>query len=65
MNQDPSIFPDIKLFNVRENLQKAVVWTAGMLAAGRTTELCLSEHNRGAEVMLTEHLDLPEQLESE
>jgi len=59
MNQDPSIFPDIKLFNVRENLQKAVAWTAGMLAAGRTTELCLSNHHR--EILP----ELPEQLESE
>lgn len=64
MNQEPqSIMPEIRLFNVRENLQKAVAWTAGMLAAGRTTELCLSEHNRGAAPMLDEQLTL--ELESE
>lgn len=60
MNKEPSIFPEIKIIDVKETLRKAVAWTTGMLAAGRTTELCLSEHNRGASPMLDAQLDEPD-----
>lgn len=58
MNKEPSIFPDIKIFDAKETLRKASAWWAGMVAAGKTTELCLSEHNSGGAPILDEQLTL-------
>lgn len=59
MNQEPqSIMPEIKLFNVRENLRKAVgSWIADKLAFIPDLGITHGDHfNRGASPMLDEQL---------
>ena len=56
MEQEP-IFPRIEIINPL----KALTSFVGRIAAlGATTELCLSEHKRGAAEMLDQHLDAPQ-----
>lgn len=55
MEQD--IFPRIEIFNPL----KALTSFVGRIAAlGTRTEMCLSEHKRGAAEMLDQHLDAPQ-----
>lgn len=57
MEQD--IFPRIEIFNPL----KALTSFVGRIAAlGATTELCLSEHKRGAAEMLDQHLEAQPEL---
>lgn len=53
-NQDINIMPELHLF---PRLERAGAFLSGVWNAGRQVELCLSEHRRGASVMLDEALD--------
>lgn len=56
------IFPEIKIVEPRKALKAVVQRVQGFLALGTTTELCLSEHKRGASAMLDAALDVQPQL---
>lgn len=54
---EKDVFPRIEIFNPI----KAITSFVGRVAAlGATTELCLSEHKRGAAEMLDQALDAPQ-----
>lgn len=53
-NQDINIMPELHLF---PRLERAGAFLSNIWNMGHVTELCLSEHRRGASVMLDEHLE--------
>ena len=50
-------WPEIKIVDIKALRERAGTFLSGVWNAGRHVELCLSEHNRGASVMLDEALD--------
>lgn len=54
---EKDIFPEIKIVDIKALKERAGAFLSGVWNAGRHVELCLSEHNRGASVMLDEALD--------
>ena len=52
-----NIMPEFKIVDIKAMRERAGAFLSGVWNAGRQVELCLSEHNRGATVMLDEHLE--------
>ena len=52
-----SIMPEFKIVDIKAMRERAGAFLSGVWNAGRQVELCLSEHRRGASVMLDEALD--------
>lgn len=52
-----SIMPEFKIVDIKAMRERAGAFLSGVWNAGKHVELCLSEHNRGASVMLDEALD--------
>lgn len=50
-------WPEFKIVDIKALKERAGAFLSGVWNAGRHVELCLSEHNRGASVMLDEALD--------
>ena len=50
-------WPEFKIVDIKALRERAGAFLSGVWNAGRHVELCLSEHNRGASVMLDEALD--------
>ena len=51
------VFPEIKIVDPKKALKTVVSRVQGFLALGHTTELCLTEHKRGAAEMLDNAMD--------
>lgn len=54
------IFPEMAIIDteaIKARIRRAGVFLSDVWNAGRVVEPCLSEHNRGASVMLDEALD--------
>ena len=59
---EQQVFPEIKIVDIKALRERAGAFLSGVWNAGRHVELCLSEHNRGASVMLDEALDTQPEL---
>lgn len=44
---EKSIFPEIKIVDIKALRERAGAFLKGVLRAGSVTELCLTEHKRG------------------
>lgn len=51
------VFPEIKIVDIKAMRKRAGAFLRGVLRAGSVTELCLSEHKRGASEMLDNAMD--------
>jgi hypothetical protein len=52
-----SIMPEFKIVDIKAMRERAGAFLSGVWNAGKHVELCLSEHNRGASVVLDKALD--------
>ena len=52
-----SIMPEFKIVDIKAMRERAGAFLSNIWNMGHVTELCLSEHRRGASVMLDEALD--------
>mgnify|MGYP000993783750 CR=1 FL=1 len=50
-------WPEIKIVDIKALKERAGAFLRGVLRAGSVTELCLSEHKRGAAEMLDRAMD--------
>jgi hypothetical protein len=59
---EKQIMPEVKIVDIKALRERAGAFLSGVWNAGRSVELCLSEHNSGASVMLDQALDNQPQL---
>lgn len=56
---EKEMFPEVKIVDFQALRERAGAFLKGVWNAGHVTELCLTEHKRGAAEMLDQHLDIP------
>lgn len=54
---EKDIFPEIKIVDIKALKERAGAFLSGVWNAGHVTELCLTEHKRGAAEMLDNAMD--------